>query len=130
MHACPSAGLTLDPLGRAISNTEANTMAALPTPPDQLPSFEIFTGGEVPRNVDGFPCETHDFQVDRRNWVNDIPIANRRTIAGILGHRVAKWEENCFHCEQGADGCPRGVCVRVFHRERMRPDYRAKFQSE
>lgn len=130
MHTYPFTRFSLDPPHRAVRTTATNTMGSILTPAANLPSFQIATGGLVPRNQDGFPGEVYDFQVDSRKWINDITIANQRTVRGILGCRNRRWPRRCFYCEQGARRCLGPPCVRSFHSFRLDAEHVQKFLSE
>lgn len=130
VRSCPFAKFSLHPHHRAISTTVTNTMGSILPPPGNLPSFQLVTGGVVPRNEYGFPGEVYDFQVDSQKWVNDIATANQRTVRGILGYRNGVWYRRCFCCEQGPSRCPQAVCVRMFHSYRLTEDQVHKFLSE
>lgn len=123
--------VTLDSPCRAIGNKKTHIMSRLPDPASQ-PSFQIATGGLVPRNNNNFPCEVRDYVIDARNWARDIPVANQRTVRGVLRLRNGVWPRVCFVCEQGPDRCRAGRsnCVQKFLRERQRPEYRRHFESE
>lgn len=106
-----------------------NMTSVLPNPQD-LDAFQLYRGGVVPRNEDGFPSEVRDFVVDSQKWVNDITEPRQRTVRGIVGYRNGVWCCRCFFCEQGPRNCPEVPCVRGFHNARMRPQFRQRVVSE